>query len=260
LCDFGLCDVLKDGELLTSFCGSPGFFAPEMVTSEGGYVGDKADMWSIGCILLEMVLGHEKFCDAWMAAYDYETLKDPNVFGENIKKTVDNLPSVLCFSPHLNDFILKLLVTDLTRLSAAEALKHPWMECMYESSDLTDLTDREESVSPKQSGDSAEDEDSAILVSKSLASLSVNTKSKVTENGLEISNRERKLVEGYNEAHSDIHLPPIEPATPSMGRARKILKKGAAIVDAANTGNWSNIRNDSDSPLMSPKTPGTPIN
>ena len=44
-----------------------GFFAPEMIM-HGSYYGDKADVWSIGCILLELVAGHEKFCDIWMTA------------------------------------------------------------------------------------------------------------------------------------------------------------------------------------------------
>jgi hypothetical protein len=60
-------------ELLSQmFCYvGTGFFAPEMIMY-GKYYGDKADIWSIGCILLELVLGHEKFCDLWMTAYDYE--------------------------------------------------------------------------------------------------------------------------------------------------------------------------------------------
>jgi serine/threonine protein kinase len=50
---------------LREFCGSPGFFAPEMLV-EGAYNGKKADAWSLGCILLELVLGHEDFCRLWV--------------------------------------------------------------------------------------------------------------------------------------------------------------------------------------------------
>lgn len=35
----------------------------------------KADVWSLGCILLELVLGHDDFCRLWMTAYDREHLK-----------------------------------------------------------------------------------------------------------------------------------------------------------------------------------------
>lgn len=37
-----------------------GFFAPEMIIC-GSYEGDKADVWSIGCILLELLFGHRRY-------------------------------------------------------------------------------------------------------------------------------------------------------------------------------------------------------
>ena len=49
----------------------------------------------------------------------------------------------------------------------------------------------------------------------------------------QISDRERKLVETYNAAHTDIQLPPIEPPTPNMGKMRKILKQGNNIAESA---------------------------
>ena len=33
-----------------------GFFCPEMIT-HGSYYGDKSDVWSIGGIMLELILG-----------------------------------------------------------------------------------------------------------------------------------------------------------------------------------------------------------
>jgi serine/threonine protein kinase len=52
--DFGLCTkaTSPDG-LLDDFCGSPGFFAPEILLRDR-YDGRKADVWSLGCILLEV--------------------------------------------------------------------------------------------------------------------------------------------------------------------------------------------------------------
>ena len=67
LCDFGLATKFSSNEKLTEFCGSPGFFAPEMILT-GAYYGDKADIWSIGCIILELLLGHDMFCDNWMVS------------------------------------------------------------------------------------------------------------------------------------------------------------------------------------------------
>jgi len=98
LCDFGLCSPFTPGKPLTDFCGSPGFCAPEMITA-GSYDGPAADIWSLGCvcvcvggcecgiflpslssttdnkhgpyqntqthrcILLELSIGHDLFCD-----------------------------------------------------------------------------------------------------------------------------------------------------------------------------------------------------
>jgi len=44
LCDFGLCARVNEGELMSDFCGSPGFFAPEMFVN-GNYDGKQADVW-----------------------------------------------------------------------------------------------------------------------------------------------------------------------------------------------------------------------
>ncbi len=53
-----------------------------------GYYGDKADVFSIGAILLELMLGHGTFCDYWMVAYEYETLMDVVLFSNAIKDAV----------------------------------------------------------------------------------------------------------------------------------------------------------------------------
>ncbi|KAI9984880.1 hypothetical protein PInf_006415 [Phytophthora infestans] len=82
LIDFGLCT--KATTALHDFCGSPGFFAPELLLHDG-YDGYKADVWSIGCILLELVLGNTLFSSIWMSMYDISILKEPKTFGEFVK-------------------------------------------------------------------------------------------------------------------------------------------------------------------------------
>ena len=37
-----------------------GFFAPEMIIT-GSYDGDKVDVWSTGCVLLELLFGHRRY-------------------------------------------------------------------------------------------------------------------------------------------------------------------------------------------------------
>lgn len=53
--DFGLCKQAGWDEMLDEFCGSKGFFAPEMIVSKR-YQGFAADVWSAGCIALEVAV------------------------------------------------------------------------------------------------------------------------------------------------------------------------------------------------------------
>jgi len=108
LCDFGLASEYTKGTPFTDFCGSPGFFAPEMII-QGSYFGDKVDIWSCGCIILELVLGHERFCETWMVPYDYEVMQDKVTFANEIKGTLGKLKVALDFSEELNSFIMQFL-------------------------------------------------------------------------------------------------------------------------------------------------------
>lgn len=131
LCDFGLSTKFTTGMKLTDFCGSPGFFAPEMITV-GSYDGEKVDVWSIGCVLLELVLGHERFCDVWMSSYELEVMRDKERFFHDLSASVDYLPKVLDFSPELCDFIISVLTVDSDkRLTSAQACQHPWVKSKF---------------------------------------------------------------------------------------------------------------------------------
>ena len=129
LCDFGLGAIIDDRAALKDFCGSPGFFAPEILLKES-YSGDKADIWSIGCILLEMILGREKFCDIWMSVFDKKSLSSHNKenFCSLIKEALNVLRNVIDFSDDLKDFLFKILnLNPSERPSAGELMNHPWL-------------------------------------------------------------------------------------------------------------------------------------
>lgn len=249
LCDFGLSVQCKPQEVLTDFCGSPGFFPPEMLT-KGSYFGDKCDIWSCGCIFLELILGHEKFCDAWMVAYDYEMIQNKEKFGAAIIEAVNRLPEVLTFSEELNDLASQFLsVKSSHRPSIANLLEHPWFTGdsaspmhggMRRSRTLStegfvDLKidvgsdflspsrsyDRDEPHSPlSMYGSPPIKYDPGIMISDQTDLIMES-----------ISVRERKMLEDHNKHsevnhHHNYHLPPIQPETPSLKTARKILSKG----------------------------------
>jgi len=73
---------------LTDFVGSPGFFAPELMTRRQ-YDGALADAWSLGAVLIELCLGHNGFNAVWCPPY--ERLHDVNGFAAGIFAAVHRL-------------------------------------------------------------------------------------------------------------------------------------------------------------------------
>ncbi|KAI8608260.1 kinase-like domain-containing protein [Chytriomyces sp. MP71] len=62
--DFGFANKSQGSEgLLKTSCGSPCYAAPELVTSDSGYVGEAADIWSCGVILFSMIAGYLPYDD-----------------------------------------------------------------------------------------------------------------------------------------------------------------------------------------------------
>lgn len=122
--DFGLAKQLTEDGLAKTFCGTPQYFAPEVLQrqntiSTGWYGGPAADCWSLGVILYILLSGYQPF--------DYSI--NPNHLITCGSWEIDfSDPVWQPISRSAKDLITRLLCTDAAkRITAKEACAHEWI-------------------------------------------------------------------------------------------------------------------------------------
>ncbi|OVA02010.1 Protein kinase domain [Macleaya cordata] len=114
--DFGLSDFVKPDERLNDIVGSAYYVAPEVLHRS---YGTEADMWSIGVIAYILLCGSRPFWARTESGIFRAVLKADPSFEEA------PWPSL---SSEARDFVKRLLNKDYRkRLTAAQALSHPWL-------------------------------------------------------------------------------------------------------------------------------------
>ncbi|KAK9157447.1 hypothetical protein Scep_004021 [Stephania cephalantha] len=114
--DFGLSDFVKPDERLNDIVGSAYYVAPEVLHRS---YGTEADMWSIGVIAYILLCGSRPFWARTESGIFRAVLKADPSFDEA------PWPSL---SSDAQDFVKGLLNKDYRkRLTAAQALCHPWL-------------------------------------------------------------------------------------------------------------------------------------
>ncbi|KAJ8500152.1 hypothetical protein OPV22_010704 [Ensete ventricosum] len=116
LIDFGLSDFIKPDERLSDIVGSAYYVAPEVLHRSYSM---EADIWSIGVIAYILLCGSRPFWARTESGIFHAVLKaDPN-FDD---------PPWPDVSPGAKDFVKRLLNKDYRkRMTAAQALTHPWL-------------------------------------------------------------------------------------------------------------------------------------
>ncbi|CAL9230457.1 unnamed protein product [Arabidopsis halleri] len=115
--DFGLSVFIEEGKVYRDIVGSAYYVAPEVLRRS---YGKEIDIWSAGIILYILLCGVPPF---WA-----ETEK--GIFDEIIKGEIDfQSQPWLSISESAKDLVRKLLTKDpKQRISAAQALEHPWIK------------------------------------------------------------------------------------------------------------------------------------
>ena len=127
--DLGLARFYNRGAAATAFCGSRGFYPPEMALRAGGYDPFRADVWSVGCVAAELLLGRAWFSYKWLPCYGSD--RDADVFRARLQRAVNALPATLrqaSASPDAAAFALSALVVDPRRRATLADLRAlPWL-------------------------------------------------------------------------------------------------------------------------------------
>lgn len=118
ICDFGFGKLCDDQKLLTTYCGSPFYAAPEMVTATP-YNGPKVDIWSCGVILYAMLSGKLPFQCENMP----DLFKKISVGAYNVPHSINSSPAAL--------IARMLCVKPSDRASAQDILNHTWLSGSY---------------------------------------------------------------------------------------------------------------------------------
>jgi len=118
LADFGVSQVLKTNEKIeqNDYVGSPLFMAPEVIRKEG--YNHKADIWSLGITIIEMVQGRPPNTDI-------KTMDKLPLLAERDTPKFSNPRN---WSPSFNHFLTLCLQKDVTKRSAViDLLIDPFM-------------------------------------------------------------------------------------------------------------------------------------
>lgn len=114
--DFGLSRFIPDEGLLMTACGSPQYVSPEVLLGKG--YDAAVDIWSSGVIAYALLGGYTPF-------YGED---QPSLFQQILKMHVQFEPEYWSeVSDTAKDFILRCLCPADKRMSAHEALAHPWL-------------------------------------------------------------------------------------------------------------------------------------
>lgn len=135
IADFGLSNIMTDGNFLKTSCGSPNYAAPEVISGKL-YAGPEVDVWSCGVILYVLLCGRLPFDDDYIPTlFKKISRKYSTTAWYGYKRRTNavriegsySVPSYL--SPEAVTLLRKMLVVNpVSRITVAEIRQDPWFK------------------------------------------------------------------------------------------------------------------------------------
>ncbi|XP_017877735.1 calcium/calmodulin-dependent protein kinase type II alpha chain isoform X25 [Ceratina calcarata] len=219
LADFGLAiEVQGDAQAWFGFAGTPGYLSPEVLRKEP--YGKPVDIWACGVILYILLVGYPPFWD-----------EDQHKLYAQIKAGSYDYPSPEwdTVTPEAKNLINQMLtVNPSKRITASDALKHPWI-CQRER--VASVVHRQETVDCLKKFNARRKLKGAILTTI-LATR--NFSSKYDAQGRSIIT---KKGDGSQVKESTDSSTTIEDDDPKARRL-EIIKMTEQLIESVNTGDF----------------------
>lgn len=115
IADFGLSNIMTDGNFLKTSCGSPNYAAPEVISGKL-YAGPEVDVWSCGVILYVLLVGRLPFDDEYIPALFRKIAQGnytvPNYLSQGAVRLIKRI----------------LQVNPMNRITIQEIRQDPWFK------------------------------------------------------------------------------------------------------------------------------------
>ncbi|XP_044011093.1 calcium/calmodulin-dependent protein kinase type II delta chain isoform X4 [Aphidius gifuensis] len=203
LADFGLAiEMQGDAQAWYGFAGTPGYLSPEVLKKEP--YGKPVDIWACGVILYILLVGYPPFWD-----------EDQHRLYGQIKAGAYDYPSPEwdTVTPEARNLINQMLtVNPSRRITASEALRHPWI-CQRER--VASVVHRQETVDCLKKFNARRKLKGAILTTM-LATRNFSSKYDPQEDKKGGVDRSSTVIAKEPEAYASQGTPPNSPAAGSI--------------------------------------------
>ncbi|XP_071562991.1 calcium/calmodulin-dependent protein kinase II isoform X21 [Temnothorax nylanderi] len=219
LADFGLAiEVQGDAQAWYGFAGTPGYLSPEVLKKEP--YGKPVDIWACGVILYILLVGYPPFWD-----------EDQHRLYGQIKAGSYDYPSPEwdTVTPEAKNLINQMLtVNPGKRITASEALKHPWI-CQRER--VASVVHRQETVDCLKKFNARRKLKGAILTTM-LATRNFSSKYDAQGRSIITKKGDGSQVKESTDSSTTIEDDDVK------ARRQEIIKMTEQLIESINTGDF----------------------